>query len=143
MKIRMIFPVLLSILFFFSSTTQAKHYDIEVVYGDDDRLDLYDVTDTVHYDIAAATAAMLPPRALKKAMDGSYEISAQTLEDQGICKSERFSQQPTAAYCSGFLVGEDLLVTAGHCIENANDCSNYKWVFDYSYQDASHKLDGI
>lgn len=143
MKIRMIFPFLLSLLFLFSTSSQAKHYDIEVVYGEDDRLDLYDVTDLVHYEIAASTAAMLPPRALKKANDGSYEISAQTLEEQGICAGEKFSDQPTAAYCSGFLVGDDLLVTAGHCVETANDCSTYKWVFDYGYTDASHKLDSI
>jgi V8-like Glu-specific endopeptidase len=37
----------------------------------------------------------------------------------------------TAAMCSGFLVSENVLVTAGHCIKNDADCASYKWVFDY------------
>lgn len=139
MKIRKIFSLSLLVATFGISTANAD-FTPKVVYGDDDRLDLYDVTNQVHYDIAASTAAMLPPRALKKMNDGNYRISAQSLEDQGICADARFADQPTAAYCSGFLVGDDLLVTAGHCIESANDCSTYKWVFDYGYTDASHQF---
>lgn len=139
MKIRKIFSLSLLAATFCAGVAEAR-YMPEVVYGDDDRLDLYNVTNPLHYEIAQSTAAMFPPRALKKLNDGSYQVSAQTLADQGICSDALFADQPTAAYCSGFLVGEDLLVTAGHCIENASDCSNYKWVFDYNYTDASHQL---
>lgn len=59
----------------------------------------------------------------------------------GLCKEAKFSKQP-AGYvnCTGFLIAEDLLVTAGHCttfnmqiLENQNRplCSTFKWVFDY------------
>lgn len=139
MKIRKIFSLSLLVAIFGISTINAE-IKPKVVYGDDDRLDLYDVTNQIHYNIAGSTAAMLPPHALKKLNDGNYQISAQTLEDQGICSDARFSDQPTAAYCSGFLVADDLLVTAGHCIESQSDCNTYKWVFDYVYTDASHQL---
>ena len=57
-----------------------------------------------------------------------------------VCADERFASQPTVTDCTGFLVGEDLLVTAGHCltpggtkVENATTraCDSYSWVFDY------------
>ena len=35
------------------------------------------------------------------------------------------------ATCSSFLVGEDLVVTAGHCIKNQIDCDRFVFVFDY------------
>jgi hypothetical protein len=123
--------------------TQVAQAKLKVIYGKDDRLDLVDVTDALHYDLAASTAAMMPASALKKNKNNDYDVVAGTLEDFGICKSEKFSDQPTAAYCSGFLVGEDLLVTAGHCIKNSSDCRKYKWVFDYNISDASGKVGPI
>ncbi|MGB0454939.1 MAG: trypsin-like serine peptidase, partial [Bacteriovoracaceae bacterium] len=116
----------------------------KVIYGDDDRLDLYDVKNSLHVDLSKSTAAMVPPRNLKKLSNGNYQVLSKTLEDEGLCSDEKFADQPVTAACSGFLVGDDLLVTAGHCIESATDCSHYKWVFDYAYEDASHNnLDEI
>jgi V8-like Glu-specific endopeptidase len=63
--------------------------------------------------------------------NNEIEITASTLQQRGICSKERFSQQISAANCSGFLVAEDKLVTAGHCIRSEADCMNFKWVFDY------------
>src|SRR5690606_30794344 len=60
----------------------------------------------------------------------------QTLQKRGICAKERFSQQISAANCSGFLVAPNVLVTAGHCIRSDFDCSTYKWVFDYKVDHA-------
>jgi V8-like Glu-specific endopeptidase len=37
----------------------------------------------------------------------------------------------TGGLCSGFLVGPDLLVTAGHCIKNDFACKDNFWVFDF------------
>jgi V8-like Glu-specific endopeptidase len=58
--------------------------------------------------------------------------SSKTLESSyNTCSGERFSDQPVLSRCSGFLVGKDILVTAGHCIKTLSDCSNHKWVFDF------------
>jgi V8-like Glu-specific endopeptidase len=71
-----------------------------------------------------------------KTVNSDVEISAATLQGRGICAKERFSKQITAANCSGFLVSENVLVTAGHCIKNDVDCKKYKWVFDYKVDHA-------
>ncbi len=58
-----------------------------------------------------------------------------------MCKDERFNRQKNVSYaCTGFLVGTDLLVTAGHCGVNigevrnqsADYCEAYTWLFDFT-----------
>lgn len=107
----------------------------KVIYGEDNRVDVY-MADPLYQQLALSTAAMLSNNNLTL-QDDSYVISAPSMMQKGICKSEPFAEQITAARCSGFLVGEDLLVTAGHCIRSEYDCNNYVWVFDYSYEPGS------
>jgi V8-like Glu-specific endopeptidase len=106
--------------------------DIEkVIYGVDNRQDVYCSSSTLYKNLARGTAAMISVGSLET--NGDYTtIKGGTLENDGICSNERFSKQPTAANCSGFLVGKDLLVTAGHCITSITDCDEYAWVFDYA-----------
>ncbi len=50
-----------------------------------------------------------------------------------VCQSERFADQPVLANCTGFLIADDVLVTAGHCIENVYQCRNFSWVFGFKH----------
>lgn len=102
----------------------------KVVYGDDNRVEVADANPKFA-QWARSTAGMISKRELID-MGDSFKITGGTLEGMGVCASERFSQQLTLASCSGFLVGDDLLVTAGHCITNEGDCSNNVWIFDYN-----------
>lgn len=110
--------------------------DNKVIYGNDDRFDVYQVQNQQLLDLAKSTAGMIKGSNITITGDLAT-ITAQTLQQRGMCASERFSEQLTAANCSGFLVGEDLLVTAGHCITSDFDCESYKWVFDYAHFDAN------
>ncbi len=103
----------------------------KVIYGDDDRVDVYASTNSMYVELSKSTAAMIPNSGVKDLRNGESAIKGRSLEDRGMCKTERFAKQMTAANCSGFLVGEDLLVTAGHCITGQSRCNSYKWVFDY------------
>lgn len=102
----------------------------DVIYGVDNRKDVFESTDSALVELSKSTAAMISLENLKDA-NGEIQISSRTLEERGICAKERFSQQMSAANCSGFLVSPTVLVTAGHCIKNEFDCSSYKWVFDF------------
>lgn len=102
----------------------------KVIYGDDNRVDWYASNNAMFRELALSTAAMINKEKLIENSD-TYTISGISLRGRGMCANERFSDQITAASCSGFLVGEDLLVTAGHCIEDHRDCKKYSWVFDY------------
>jgi V8-like Glu-specific endopeptidase len=116
---------------FIPHSAQAKVID-KVIYGEDNRLDIYQSPSSLYRTLAASSAAMIPETSLVNLDDQSVTIKAGTLQDDGICADEKFSKQPTAAMCSGFLVAPNLLVTAGHCITQISDCETYVWVFDYA-----------
>ncbi len=102
-----------------------------VVYGEDNRVDVYQSSNLVYKKMAASTAAMIPARNLEISGE-NYLVKGGTLVGDGVCSDEKFAKQQTAAMCTGFLVGPDLLLTAGHCIKSMADCESNAWVFDYS-----------
>jgi V8-like Glu-specific endopeptidase len=40
---------------------------------------------------------------------------------KNLCKTEKFRVQPAVAFCSGFAVSEDIIASAGHCVNSVND----------------------
>ncbi len=103
----------------------------KVIYGMDDRMDVFESSDSLMKELSRATAAQILNSNLESNGD-SYTIKSTTLLEEGICQSEPFANQLAAANCSGFLVGADTLVTAGHCINAVTDCENHAWVFDFA-----------
>jgi hypothetical protein len=59
-----------------------------------------------------------------------------------VCAGEPFLNQPSPGGCTGFLIGPDLIATAGHCVTLPNFCENYQWVFDFKL-DRKTQLAGI
>ena len=55
-----------------------------------------------------------------------------------LCPSEPFYYQPVGHgfICSGVLVGDDIVLTAGHCIENDKACAEARFVFGFAVKDA-------
>jgi len=108
----------------------ASENTSHVVYGEDNRIETYSST-KAEKALANSTAGMVANNKITKIGD-KYMLPPYTIETgMGLCKDEKFSQQPSAVVCSGFLVGPDLLVTAGHCITDQVDCDSMTWVFDY------------
>lgn len=119
--------VIMSMLAF--STTSFSFE--KVIYGEDDRLDVFETTNSLYLDLGRSTAAMISKSKLELNQD-EYKVIGESLGSRGICTDARFANQITSARCSGFLVGKDLLVTAGHCMTSENDCSSNSWVFDFA-----------
>ena len=119
-----------------STHVSASSHARDVIYGVDNRKDVFESTDSILVELSKSTAAMIGGENLKVLSSEEIQITAETLESRGICSKERFSKQISAANCSGFLVAPDVLVTAGHCIKTDFDCSSYKWVFDYKVDHA-------
>jgi V8-like Glu-specific endopeptidase len=126
MKLSHAFLMLLSLTVL---TLNAKANN-KVIYGDDNRLDVFESTNSAHVLLSRSTAAMISGSNLR-GEDGMVQVIGPSMTSRGFCAQERFSNQTTAANCSGFLVGTKYIATAGHCIRNAMDCASYKWVFDY------------
>lgn len=125
------FLVLSLLISAFASAAMASSFSPKVIYGDDDRIDVYEETNENLVKLSASTAAMVPNGNLNRISDYEIELGGRSLEDRGICGTERFAKQPSAANCSGFLVGKNKLVTAGHCMRNQSACNGSVWVFDY------------
>ena len=102
------------------------------IYGIDNRLDWFEAPGLTTAYWAKATLALMHPRSLQR--DGEfYRVQGPSYENMaGLCPGNPFAEQPTAAFCSGFLVSEDLIVTAGHCVRSQTECENTKFVFDYA-----------
>lgn len=108
-----------------------------VIYGSDGRLDLYQVSDDTLKRLADSTVALVENKDLV-ASGSSVSIKGTAFGSAyNLCSSEKFKEQSTAAFCSGSLVGEDTIITAGHCIQNASDCSSTSFVFGYAVKAAS------
>lgn len=126
--------------------TQSARAGIRVVYGEDNRKDVYESTDRVHLRLTKSTAGMVHRSLFQKGRaQGFFDLTpVKTLErGQNVCASEAFSQQPTAATCSGFLVGPDTLITAGHCYRSTSTpedaCRDFAWVFDFEMKSKNHQ----
>jgi hypothetical protein len=114
------------------------------IFGQDSRRELYEfLPDSVEHKAAEATAALLSfAGGIEPNRDLRVRHGASLGEQHGLCEGVRFYDQPTMSSCTGFLVSEDLLVTAGHCV-NENTCSDMAVVFDYAYSSAEDThLDG-
>jgi V8-like Glu-specific endopeptidase len=131
---------LLALTTIFNMQAMASTTSEDIVYGEDNRIETYEASIEMQ-KLASSTAGMF--RNVKGVNVGKYTIlpPQQLGEEMGLCKGERFAEQSNSVVCSGFLVGPDLLVTAGHCIQNQEDCNETSWVFDYKLQPKTNRAD--
>lgn len=106
------------------------------VYGEDDRRDVHAHPDEAWREVAArSTAAMFAPSNLARdALPVVRPVGQPLGEKYMLCDDEVFSAQETAATCSGTLIDDDLILTAGHCVSDEGDCRGHLWAFDYFYR---------
>jgi hypothetical protein len=111
----------------------------EVVYATDDRLELYLApTEALRRFGEESVVALVDDSALSDLPGGDPRAlfaSASLVERRGLCDTAPFAEQPAAVSCSGVLVGDDLVLTAGHCVRNL-DCAALHLVFGYYYESA-------
>lgn len=106
----------------------------KVIYGDDDRRELHEETDANLRALADSTVVLLEDTAVGPVVNGWREIKGTTFKQQyKLCPEEPFASQIAAGFCSGFLVSSDTVVTAGHCVRDANACAATFFAFGYAY----------
>lgn len=123
---------------------------LPVVYEADDRADVFAHPNAELRSLAKASiVALMRPDALVHGSGNELAVSAPSLGDvylvggaYSLCDGERFADQPAAAGCSGTLIDDDLVLTAGHCVQDQADCENWRFVFDY-YMASENELEHI
>lgn len=125
----------------FSSSLIMAHD--KVIYGQDNRYDVYEYNDPRVVELSRSTVALIKKSDLNLNLD-YYRIPYVTYEEsQVLCSYERFADQPTAAFCSGFLVAPNKIITAGHCIQTKADCEETRFVFNYRMVDKENYYSGF
>ena len=110
-------------------TPDFSKFISKVIYGIDNRRDVSNTSNQNYIDWSKSTLAQMEPSNISS----TGEILSSTLgESFRLCSSERFVDQKNPARCSGFLVGPDILVTAGHCVQSQRDCESTVWVIDFN-----------
>lgn len=127
----------------------ATYNSRAAIYDHDDRVEVRSVPGL--REIAVAVADAVPNNFLAQNSDGTFRVL--DLEKAGgsstvnMCLDERFSDQPTLGNCTGFLISDRYVVTAGHCIiangivdnDSASPfCAAFSWYFDYNLDRAGH-----
>lgn len=110
----------------------------KTVYGEDDRLDEYQVVDPALLSAGDSTVAMVPTAALTENRDGTFSLPKETMAveyqrevGRPLCNDEPFLSQPSSAQCSGFLVSPNIVATAGHCVTSSQECGEVAFIFGY------------
>jgi hypothetical protein len=103
----------------------------KVIYGVDDRQDLFQITDAALQADADGVVALFRNTSIVDNGNGTSGLVTQLHGTaNNLCANEPFRNQPVGAFCSGFLVAPDVVATAGHCVD-ANDVTNVRFVFGF------------
>ncbi len=106
--------------------------DGQVIYGADDRIDLYQTQNSKLRSMADSTVALVQSSDVKAEGAVARLNTSPYGTGNGLCKDEPFYEQVTAAFCSGSLVAPDIIMTAGHCITSESSCAGTKFVFGFA-----------
>jgi V8-like Glu-specific endopeptidase len=110
----------------------------KVVYGEDQRKDIaaLSATDPVESKAKqnAVSTCLLTSKFRVTASGATYDLDLRPYQQLNLppCSNERFREQKVGGFCSGFLVGNDLVATAGHCCHPTDaDVQDIAFVFGF------------
>jgi hypothetical protein len=102
----------------------------QVLFGNDDRLEYRDLPDNYIRRMSESTAIQMQRAKAEWCGETTCTVDSRLRDD--VCPGEKYAGQRYASlgYCSAWLVGPDLLATAGHCLWPI-DCPETSWVFGW------------
>jgi hypothetical protein len=110
------------------ATLEAKPFKrpphVDAIYGADDRSFISSYSPKKIQNLASSVAMIVSKDNTKKGLLKTTIFAQPLKESMKLCKSELHENEPTLAGCTGFLVGPDLLATAGHCVNTEHKCAD-------------------
>ncbi len=102
-----------------------------VIYGDDNRQEIEAVGDPEIRELARSTAIFAGNYYIRiDSEDFAHPNTSTFGKDNNMCSDERFADQPDLATCSAFLVADEWVATAAHCVTGSS-CLLGSFIFDY------------
>jgi S1-C subfamily serine protease len=87
------------------------------IYGPDRRKEIFEIQDSNALQAANSVAAIIPPAYFQQTNHG-LEISQKTFGHVfSLCSGQSFFSEPVAPGCSAFVVKDDVIATAAHCVK--------------------------
>ena len=109
----------------------------KVIYGVDDRKDLFEVSDQNVNTNSRGVVSLFRASGIVSNGDGTSTLQTGKFGQlNSLCQQEPYYHQPAGAFCSGFLVAPAIIATAGHCVDEGN-VSTVRFVFGFQMSDAS------
>ncbi len=115
------------------------------IYGTDDRMNVFEAPQ-MWQEAARSVAVLVPNQQVVPMADELQQSLIQTRNHRSVnrvCADENFAEEPAPGQCTGFLVADDLMLTASHCMRFKTSINNYRWVFDYGYFEEGHDINTI
>ena len=112
------------------------------IYGTDDRIDYYEASAAMK-ELSNSVVSLWDANAVKIAGDKASLRVTPFGAFARLCPGEKFAAQPMGALCSGTLVGDDIVMTAGHCVTSRLKCAATKFVFGYLLKKAGDYPDSV
>jgi hypothetical protein len=120
-----------------ATLVQAVKAGQKVIYGTDDRVEVFQLTAGPNLDDADSVVALFDSVDVVDNGNGTSTLQVRNYGTaRNLCQGERFRDQPCGANCSGFLVAPTIIATAGHCV-NAGNVTNIRFVFGFRMQNAA------
>ncbi len=119
------------------SIAAALRRNQRVIYGTDDRVEVVELPAGPNLDDVDSVVALFNAATIRDNGNGTSTLETRNFATAyNLCAGERFRDQPVGAFCSGFLVGPDIIATAGHCV-NAGNVTDVRFVFGFRMRNAT------
>jgi V8-like Glu-specific endopeptidase len=107
---------------------------LAVIHGNDDRRESTDSGTTALLSELALSSPAIVENIKLISQGDHFKTNGMPLAKVGFCPDARFANQESLVRCSSSLIGEDLILTAGHCVDDdlKKWCAEYSVMFDYT-----------
>ncbi|MCP4631549.1 MAG: trypsin-like peptidase domain-containing protein [candidate division Zixibacteria bacterium] len=107
----------------------------KVIYGTDNRQDIFEVNNEKILSNADSVVGLFWAHDV---IDNGNNTSTLATRNFGVahnlCITEPFRDQPVGPFCSGFLVADNIIATAAHCVDQSN-VTRIRFVFGFRMLD--------
>jgi len=106
-------------------------YRQKSLYGPDRRKEFYEIQDPVQLTVVNSVGALVDSDHFLESPAG-VDLSGDSLGNDkklNLCSGAHYETEPEISYCTAFVVGPDLVATAGHCVPRILD--HVRLVFGY------------